>query len=55
MGRPPKPLAEKYSAQVLVHMTRAERKRLEAEAKRLGISLSGLLMRPWRRTPEGRT
>ena len=36
------------SAFVGVKMTQAERKRLEAEARKLGISLSALLMRPWR-------
>ena len=49
MGRPPKPPAEKYSEQVNVRMKRAERARLDAEAKRLGVSLSELLMRPWRK------
>ena len=54
MGRPPKKLEDKYSQQVNVRMTKDERKRLEAEAARLGISLSALLMRPWRQDdPEG--
>ena len=49
MGRPPKPSAKKFSEQFCVYLTKAERKRLEAEAKRLGISVSALLMRPWRK------
>ena len=52
MGRPPKPPDEKRSAQMCVRMTQAERKRLDAEAKRLGITVSDLLMRPWREGKE---
>jgi hypothetical protein len=55
MGRPPKPPAERYSEQANIRMTRAERARLDAEASRLGLTLSQLLMRPWRdpkREPE---
>jgi len=48
MGRPPKAPAEKYSAQVNIHMRQAERVRLDAEAKKRGLSLSALLMCPWR-------
>ena len=55
MGRPPKPPEEKYSDQILVHMTKAERELLEREALRLGLSLSALLMHPWRRNPDRRT
>jgi len=51
MGRPPKRPSERYSEQVNVHMTRAEKARLEAEAKRLGIPLPALLMLPWRQVP----
>ncbi|MCK4670762.1 MAG: hypothetical protein KAT43_06175 [Nanoarchaeota archaeon] len=53
MGRPFKPPEEKYSEQVNVRMTKAERKRLDAEAKRRGVSLSGLLMLPWRKPSGG--
>jgi len=49
MGRPPKPSDVKYSQQVNVRMTMAERERLEVEANKLGISLSAFLMRPWRK------
>ena len=48
-GRPPKPREEKQSEIIGVCMTPGERKRLKAEAKRLGVSLSALLMRPWRK------
>ncbi len=48
MGRPKKLASERCSEQVNVRMTKAERARLEAEATRLGISLSALLMRPYR-------
>ena len=49
MGRPPKPPGEKYSEIVTVKMTKAERKRIKAEMKRAGLSLSAVLMRPWRK------
>lgn len=49
MGRPPKPPSEKFSEMLNVKMTKAERKMLESEAKRLGISLAAVLMRPWRK------
>ena len=48
MGRPPKPPAERCSERVTIRMTKAERKALEREAKRLGVSLADLLLRPWR-------
>ena len=54
MGRPPKPPAEKCGEQVNVRMTKRERAQMKAEAKRLGISLSALLMRPWRERAERR-
>ena len=49
MGRPPKPLHERRVEQVCIRMTQAERRQLDAEADRLGISLGELLMRPWRK------
>lgn len=49
MGRPPKPPGEKFGAILSLKLTKAEKKRLQAEAKRLGISVSALLMRPWRK------
>ena len=48
LGRPPKPPAELYSAQANVKMTQAERALLDAEARKRGLSLSALLMSPWR-------
>ena len=48
MGRPPKPATEKCGRLVCAKVTDAEFRALRAEAKRLGISLSALLMRPWR-------
>jgi len=49
MGRPPKPPGEKFSEMLSFKLTKAEKKRLLTEAKRLGISVSALLMRPWRK------
>lgn len=49
MGRPPKPKNEKFSAQVLVKMTPAERLMLEKLADESGISLSALLMQRFRK------
>ena len=48
-GRPRKNPADKYSERLLIKMTPAERKRLDCESKKTGISLAGLLMRPWRK------
>jgi len=48
MGRPPKPAGERLGEPITVRVTKAERAALEAEAKRLGVSLSALLMLPWR-------
>ena len=53
MGRPPKPPDQRHSEQVNVRMTKAERARRQAEADRLEISLSALLMRPWRKKTGG--
>jgi len=52
MGRPPMKPSERRVAVVNVVMTRAERARLEAEAKRSGQTLSEVLMLPWRREGE---
>jgi len=49
MGRPPKSASEKQSRQINIRVTQAEWKILEAEAKRRGISISALLMKPWRK------
>jgi hypothetical protein len=47
-GRPCKSQQEKQSERVMVYLTKTERMRLEELAKRGGLSLSSLIMRPWR-------
>ena len=47
-GRPRKSQREKQSERVMVYLTKAERIRLEELAKREGLALSSLIMRPWR-------
>ena len=47
-GRPPKPPAQVLSERVMIRMTTAERSRLEALAKREGVPLATMVMRPWR-------
>lgn len=47
-GRPPKAAAQKQSESVTVYMTVAERRRLEKMASRDGLTLSAVIMRPWR-------
>ena len=49
MGRPIVPLLRKKNVQVSVAMTEAEFKRLNGEAKTASLSISELLMRPWRK------
>jgi hypothetical protein len=48
MARPKKKEADKCSQSVLVRMTRAERAKMDAEAKRRHLSLSGLFMSLWK-------
>ena len=48
LGRPAKPKAEKQSKPVTVYLTPAERVRLEKMAKKEGLPLAVLIMRPWR-------
>jgi len=48
-GRPPMAPADRQNETVLVRMTKAERKSLEALANRDGLTLSALMMRPWRK------
>ncbi len=48
MGRPPKPPREKWGVKITVYMTDEERAALEREAEQAGLSLSAILMRPWR-------
>ena len=47
-GRPPMALKEKHSEQIMVYLTPDERKRLEKLARKEGIPLAVLIMRPWR-------
>ena len=51
-GRPPKKKAEKQSKRIMVYLTPDEYKRFEAEAKKEGLSLASLIMRPWRKREE---
>lgn len=48
-GRPPKHPSERHSEQVMVYLTRAERRRLGALARKRGVSLASLIMSPWRK------
>ena len=48
MGRPPLPPEERKSAIVSVRLTKAELARLKALAREQGITVSELIMRPWR-------
>ncbi len=48
MGRPPLNPADRHCVRIGAKVTRGEQARLLAEAKRLGLSLSATLMRPWR-------
>ncbi len=47
-GRPPMKKAEKHSRRIMVYLTPDEYKQFEAEAKKEGLSLASLIMRPWR-------
>ena len=47
-GRPPKAPAKKQSEQVMVYLTKDERKQLEAMAAEKGLSLSAMIMTKWR-------
>jgi hypothetical protein len=47
-GRPRKSQREKQIERVMVYLTKAERMRLEELARREGLSLSSLIVRPWR-------
>ena len=48
MGRPCKPLNEKWSARVTVRMTQEEQRRLQAEAKAAGMGMATYLLECWR-------
>ena len=48
-GRPPKPKSEKQGSRVSVNMTASERKTIEAAAKAQSLTVSALLIKPWRK------
>lgn len=48
MGRPPLSAKKKRSRGITVRMTPDEHERLQAEARKQGLTVSELLMRPWR-------
>jgi len=47
-GRPRKAAREKQSERITVYLTPSERRQFERMAKKEGISLAELVMRPWR-------
>jgi len=49
MGRPPKRASEKYSKTVCMKVTKAEYAALKAEARKRGVTVSALLLGPWRK------
>ena len=48
MGRPPLPPEEVRSEFVTIRVTKREKKKLQAEAKKSGMTVGDLLMRSWR-------
>jgi len=54
MGRPPMPPGTQRTMQVKARVTPAEAAMLQAAAKRRGITISDLLMKPWREGRKGR-
>jgi len=46
-GRPPLPKSQKIMARITVWMRVGELARIEAEAKRRGITAAALLLAPW--------
>ncbi len=49
MGRPPIDPEKRRCAFLNLRMTQAERAAIQAEADRLGITPTDVLMRPWRK------
>ena len=49
MGRPPIPKELRKSKVLRIRITEAELRELYHEAKRQGVSVSNLLMSPWRK------
>ena len=54
MGRPPLPQGTQKAIRLSVRVTPAEAAKLEAEAMKRGITVSDLLMAPWREGRKGR-
>jgi len=52
-GRPPIPAAQRRSIALTIRVTAQERARLRTEAERRGITLTELLLLPWRAADEG--
>ena len=48
MGRPPKPKAKRQDRQITVYATVSEYRAIKREAREQGVSLSEVLIRPWR-------
>lgn len=48
MGRPPLPKGTARNTSVTIRLSEQERKIFESEAKRQALSLSELIMLPWR-------
>jgi len=48
MGRHPKKPVDRHSFCIAIRLTPAERRRVEAEARRRGLRMATLLMEPWR-------
>jgi uncharacterized protein (DUF1778 family) len=52
MGRPPIPPSERRSAVITIRLRKDERKMLEREAKKEGLSFSSYLLKCWREKRE---
>ena len=48
MGRHPKKPADRHSFCIAIRLTPAERRLIEAEARRRGLRMATLVMEPWR-------
>lgn len=47
-GRPPKPPEDVRENYISLRVTKSERALLDKEAARLGVTITDLLLRPWR-------
>lgn len=54
MGRPPMPAGTARTELVAVRISANERQRLEAEAKRRGMTMTDVLLQAWRERQEER-